>query len=53
MKVKDNKTGKDEVVLETTSNSYLVTQTKLTDKGINCSNWFTEAEFKKRFNEKG
>lgn len=49
MKVKDKKTGKEEVVLKTTTNSYLVTQTKLTDEGINCDNWFTEKDFKERF----
>jgi hypothetical protein len=57
MKVKDNITGKIETVIQTTTNSYLVTQTKLTDKGINCDNWFDENTFKKRFekieNEKG
>lgn len=51
MKVKDKITGKIETVLEKTSNSYLVTQTKLTDKGVNCDNWFEEGAFKKRFEE--
>lgn len=57
MKVKDNITDKIETVIKTTTNSYLVTQTKLTDKGINCDQWFEEREFIKRFekieNEKG
>jgi hypothetical protein len=51
MKVKDKITGKIETVIQTTSNSYLVTQTKLTNKGINCDQWFEEKEFKKRFEE--
>jgi len=49
MKVTDTKTKKTETVLETTSSSYLVTQTKLTKKGINCTQWFFEEDFNKRF----
>lgn len=49
MEVIDTVTGKKEVVLETTSNSFLVTQTKLTDKGINCTQWFSDKDFTKRF----
>lgn len=49
MKVKDKITGKIETVFEQTSNSYLVTQTKLTERGVNCTNWFEEGTFKKRF----
>lgn len=49
MKVKDTKTGKIEVVKERTTNSYLVTQTKLTERGISCDNWFTEKDFNDRF----
>ena len=51
MKVKDKETEKIEKVLKKTSNSYLVSQTKLTSKGINCDQWFDEREFKKRFEE--
>lgn len=57
MKVKDKQTGKIEIVINKTTNSYLVTQTKLTNNGISCDNWFTETDFNKRFqilnNEKG
>lgn len=49
MIVKDKITGKVEVVLDTTTNSYLVHQSKLTEAGINCSQWFTEKEFNTRF----
>lgn len=49
MKVKDKQTGKIETVINKTTNSFLVTQTKLTENGINCDNWFTEADFNKRF----
>lgn len=49
MKVKDKVTGKIEVVIEKTSNSYNVTQTRLSEKGINCTNWFAEKDFVKRF----
>jgi hypothetical protein len=49
MTVKDKTTGKVEVVLDTTTNSYLVTLSKLTEAGINCSQWFTEKEFNTRF----
>lgn len=51
MKVKDKITGKIEMVIEKTTNSFLVTQTKLTETGINCYNWFDEMSFKKRFEE--
>lgn len=44
-KIKDLKTGKDEIVKDKTSNSYLISQTKLTDKGINCDNWYEEIYF--------
>lgn len=57
MKVKDKETSKIETVINKTTNTYLVTQTKITKKGINCDNWFTEKDFKDRFeilnNEKG
>jgi hypothetical protein len=49
MTVKDKKTNKIETIVDKTSNSYLITQSKLTDKGINCSNWFTDRDFKDRF----
>lgn len=45
----DLKTGKIERIVDRTSNSYLVTRTKLTPNGINCTNWFTEDDFKKKF----
>jgi hypothetical protein len=49
MLVKDKKTGKIETVIETTGTSYLITLTKLSSKGINCTNWFTEDGFVRRF----
>jgi hypothetical protein len=50
-KILDKKSGKTETVLDITSNSILLTQTKLTDKGINCDNWFSilDKDFNKRF----
>jgi len=42
-------TGNIEYVVESTSNSYLVTRTKLKEGGINCKGWFTQKEFDKKF----
>lgn len=49
--VLDTKTGKIEKIIERTSNSLLITQTKVTDKGINCTNWYNmdDRNFKDRF----
>lgn len=47
--VKDTDTGMIEKILETTSNSILVTQTKLSIHGINCSNWFIKKDFDNQF----
>ena len=51
MKVKDTITGFIETVIEKTSSSWNITQTKRTIKGINCTNWFdmTLKENKNRF----
>lgn len=51
MKVKDKFTGKIETVSEISFNksSYLVSQVKITNKGIDCENWFSDDKFKKRF----
>ena len=49
MKVLDRNTGNTETVVETTSNSYLITRTKLTEFGINCKGWFTKKEFEFKF----
>lgn len=51
LRVLDNKTGKEEIIKQKTSTSWLITQTKLTDNGINCDNWFdmTLKENKQRF----
>lgn len=49
MKVFDLDTGNIEYVVESTSNSHLVTRTKLKDGGINCRGWFTQKEFDKKF----
>jgi hypothetical protein len=45
IQVKDLKTGKVETILKSTTNSHLVTRTKLTDKGISCDNWFDQSYF--------
>ncbi len=45
----DKQTGKTETVVNQTSNSLEVTQSKLTKEGINCTNWFTKENFNKRF----
>jgi hypothetical protein len=49
MKVKDKRTNKEEKVIDKTINSFCVTQSKLTENGINCTQWFTEQDFYKRF----
>lgn len=49
MKIKDKKTGKIEIVINKTSNSFEVTRSKLTEAGVNCTNWFTERDFKDQF----
>ena len=38
MKLKDKRTNKIETLVDKTENSYCVTQTKLTDQGINLHN---------------
>ena len=48
-KIKDLETGKIESIINTTSNSVEITQTKLTEHGINCSQWFEYGD--KRFNK--
>lgn len=48
-KVLDKKTGKEEAVVGVTSNSYNITRTKTSEKGINCTNWFDEKRFKENF----
>lgn len=45
-------TGKIEIILSKTINSIEVSQSRLSDKGINCSNWFTKEGFNKRFKYK-
>ncbi len=47
----DTYTGKVETLLDKTSNSYLMTQTKLTDKGVDCTHWFNQRDFTERFKE--
>lgn len=53
MKVLDKETGLTETVIDTVSTSisisYLVTQTKRTEDGINCTQWFPDYKFDKRF----
>lgn len=50
-KILDTKTGKLEEILQKTSSSILITQTKLSEKGINCTNWYNinDKVFKDRF----
>jgi hypothetical protein len=45
----DKKTGKLEVMLECSKNSYLMSQSKLTERGIDTKNWFDEKRFDERF----
>ncbi len=49
MEYVDLETGLTERLLDMTTNSYLLTQTKQTEKGINCANWFTKKNFLSRF----
>jgi hypothetical protein len=51
MKVKDKQTGKIETVIDKTINSFCVTRTKLTEDGINCTQWFTQGDFYKKFEQ--
>ena len=52
MKVLYKRTGKIETVTDRTDFSFLVTQSKLKETGINCSQWFHKEEFEKRFEVK-
>jgi hypothetical protein len=47
----DKKTGKLEAMLEQTKNSYLMSQSKLTERGIDTKNWFDQKRFDERFQE--
>ena len=49
MNVTDKETGFEEKIKEMTHNSYLVAQSKRSEHGINCDQWFTDKEFEKRF----
>lgn len=49
MKYLDTKTKKIETLLDKTSSSFLMTQTKLSNKGINCDHWFSFKDFNERF----
>ena len=51
MKVRDKQTGKIETVIDKTINSFCVTRTKLTEDGINCTQWFTQGDFYKKFEQ--
>ncbi len=51
MKVRDKQTIKIETVIDKTINSFCVTRTKLTEEGINCTQWFTQGDFYKKFEE--
>lgn len=50
--VVDKKTKFVEKVLDKTTNSFLVTRTKVSEHGINCDQWFTEKDFKDKFKSK-
>jgi hypothetical protein len=47
--VLDKSTNKRERVVNKTINSICITQTKLSEKGINCTQWFTDLDFKRKF----
>jgi hypothetical protein len=49
MQVLDKRFNKKETIIETTVSSFNVTQTKKSEKGINCTQWFTEENFNKIF----
>lgn len=49
IKILDTKTKRSELLLQKTSNSYLVTQGKTSKKGVDCDNWYAEREFNERF----
>jgi hypothetical protein len=49
MKLKDKKTNKSEVLIDKTLNSFCVTQSKLGKDGIDCTQWFADFDFYKRF----
>lgn len=53
MTVLDKETGLIETILDTAttsiSTSYLITQTKQKEDGINCTQWFPDYKFDKRF----
>lgn len=49
VKLNDKKTGKEAYLVDKTSNSYLVWLPALTKEGIDAENWFTEKDFKERF----
>lgn len=51
--VHDNQTGKDEIVLDATANSFYITQKKLSEHGIDCRQWFSDdKKFRERFTVK-
>lgn len=46
----DSESSLTEMVLDKTTNSINITQTKRTDKGINCTQWFfNDGKFQERF----
>lgn len=49
--IKDLKTGKIEMVIDTTESSICISQQRISEKGIDCTNWFNinDKTFKERF----
>lgn len=47
----DDKSKAQETVVELTSNSVLITQTRTSDKGINCTSWVAGKDIEKRFKQ--
>lgn len=47
--VLDKRFNKKEKIVETSISSFNITQTKKSEKGIDCTQWFTEENFNKIF----
>lgn len=51
VQVFDTLTFKIECIIDRTSNSILISQSKMSRNGISCNQWFTETDYKKRFSD--
>jgi len=49
LKVLHKRFNKPELILETTISSFKISQTRKSNKGIDCFQWFTEERFNKEF----